>query len=333
MVMTSAHRTRRVLATAVLATACLGLGLPLGSPASAAPATAQASSGNPFGGGGNGRRVGNCYVVASPRYLGFSCGGSGSNDINVKEILGKNGDEHPCWNVALTDSELKAVGHENTDDYTYYWEFCVTDGISIEANIFKPRIRTSLVRLFKGQEPKTLTSKLARYLEPYGSYGAVPEPIVGTSPSDHPRVNTPVSFYDLNKRPDVTIVDPRVAGVKLVASVASTRVYPYGQDPGQYGETGSDYTCDGFGYVAKRGETERDHPNSKGGCWFTYDRASYDAGSEAVGDEGRFAAKMETHWNVKLVTPDGTFSPPDLNFDKPGTSNIQVTQVKALVVR
>ena len=288
--------------------------------------------------GGSGPMNG-CTVVANPAFLGFSCGGHGSGSVNVRKVLSNwpgpsacwGEREKPSWDVPLTEVELKAVGQENSDETTWYWHYYVSSGIDQEANIFAPKIETSLKAVHPPEQPCTLTSSLATYLRPYGAYTSVMRPIVATSPAGHPRVNSWVSFFNANGQDHVEVNDHRVPDVTLVADLVSTKVYPYGQTGGHT------FTCEGGGYQAKKGEGPRDVPNSEGGCWFKYERSSDD---QFTGDryEGRFAAKMETHWDVRLVTDEGTFTTLDgsgegLEFDKPGVSRLQVTQVEAVVVR
>lgn len=280
--------------------------------------------------------TGGCNVVASPAYFGFSCGGKGgsSNRPPVSKLLpGPPYDETPCWHVPLSQVELDAVGKQNTDDLKWFWRYSVWTGISVADNVFEPRIETTLVPLTPQQERNRckLTATLLSYLTNFASYSTVPRPIITSSPAAHPRVNSYVSFFDASGKDEVTVTDARAPGLRLVASLDYTTVYPYG-----YGK-GHQFKCEGGGHRAKEGEEPQTDKaaealNKKGGCWFKYDQASYDQ-YQRSDYKGYFPAKMETHWTVQLLDAGAPQLATPLDFDKPGVSQIQVTQVKAVVVR
>lgn len=286
---------------------------PTGPPAGG-DETTTGSGGATDSGGTNVGSAGNCAVVSSPSYLGLSCGTGSADTRSPKEILGKS-DVPGCWNDKLTQAELDAMGLENRDGNTWYWERCLT-GIDPKTKELEPGgIKITVGLVSKGPDDKVVT------LDPhqqvlvalFSKDGTIPPPIAGVSPNARPRVGGWVSFFDGTD--DEVTVD--AGAVILRAHVARLLVEPLGEGKAPQ------VTCAGSGYRAQRGETRADHP---AGCWYRYQQSSADE------DGNSYPVTMTAHWVVDVSADGGATFSRFNTFDKSQTTEVPVTEIQAIVV-
>ncbi len=265
--------------------------------------------------------VGSCAVVASPTYLGLSCGSSSLGGLTPKQILGK--DPVPdCWHDALTEAELGGIGVQNTPGAagaTWYWERCLK-GIDPETKQLEPggiRFTNGLVQIRNGDPVKHLTDNQQDLVDVYGGESQVPSPVAVTSPSVRPRVASWVSFF--NGSQDSVVV--QAGSAELRARVTSIDVRPLGPTEGPV------VSCPGSGYRAAKGETREDHPS---GCWHRYAHSS--AGQQRVNSQGlpSYPVRITAHWAVDVVV--GGVVTPFNTFTKSAETTLPVTEIQAIVI-
>lgn len=254
--------------------------------------------------------VGNCAVVASPSYLGVSCGTGKSGQVIVKKVLGD--DPVPtCWHEPVSAEELAAFGYGETPGAAWYWEWCVT-GITKEPNRFDPEFQVGLVAIRDGQPVTTLTVNQTDLIDFARGADVMPFPIAVVSPISHPRVGAWVSYFN-GTDDEVTV---QTGGITLRAQVDSIRVEPYGEGAGDA------VTCAGSGFHARRGDT----PATAPGCWVKYDRSS------AAEPDNQFWVWISAHWVVDISTDGGANWTRFNEFDKAQNTIVPVTEIQTLVV-
>ncbi len=264
-------------------------------------------------GGTNYDSVGNCAVVSSPSYLGMSCGTGSGDRRTVKQILGD--DPVPgCWNDPLSGAELEAMMLENRDGNTWYWERCLTGIDPKTKKVEKGGIKITVGLVSKGPDDKvvTLTHNQNVLVTLYSKDGTIPAPIAGVSPNARPRVGGWVSFFD-GTDDAVTVT---AGAVVLRAHITRIDVEPSGAGVSPM------KSCAGSGYRAQRGETPADHR----GCWYRYPQSS------ATQHDNAYPVNMTAHWAVDVSDNGGATFRPFNTFEKSQVTNVEVTEVEAIVV-
>ncbi len=265
--------------------------------------------------------VGSCSVVASPTYLGLTCGSSSLGGLTPKKILGD--DPVPdCWHDALTEAELAGIGLHDTagpGGSAWYWERCLK-GIDPETKQLEPggiRFTNGIVSIRNGDPVKHLTDRQQDLVDMYGGESQVPSPVAVASPSVRPRVGAWVSFFNASR--DTVVV--AAGSAELRARVTSIDVRPLGRSDGP------NLSCPGSGYRAQAGETREDHPS---GCWYRYLQSS--AGQDRVNSQGQpsYPVLITAHWAVDVVV--GGVVTPFNTFTKSAETTVPVTEIQAIVV-
>ena len=225
----------------------------------------------------------NCHIVSGPQYIGGVCAGSSSDGKTPKEILG----DEPvpdCWDEAVTDPELAAMGKANVPGpggITYYWHSCLS-GIDKKTKKVEPggiQIKTWLIHLDNGTPPQTLLPNQQILVNSQKGHGVVPDPVAVSTPADHPRVGLDVAF--VNGGDGELNVSP--FGAVIHAYVDHTWVEPLGA--GLAPKIG----CPGNGTPAEPGQQRAE---GDGLCWYRYLHSS------AGQPEGKYQAQITAHWVV-----------------------------------
>lgn len=276
------------------------------------------STGDATGDGGRTGTVSHCAVVAVPSYLGVSCAGAADwGAKTVKQILGK--DPVPgCWDEALSDTELSAMGLSNQagpQGYRWYWERCL-HGIDPKTKTIQPggiSIDVGLTKIDNGQKTKQLTQRQQQLVAAEDNNAGVPAPVAGVTPSSHPRVGQWVSFVDGTA--DEVVVP--AGAVTLRARVTGLDVEPLGAGGGD------EVSCPGTGVKAQAGDSPATEP---AGCWYKY------AHSSAAQPQEAYPVRMTAHWTVETSVPGGGGWVPFTEFTKSQTTRLPVTEIQTLVV-
>lgn len=255
-----------------------------------------------------------CRLVAGPRYIGATCGSSGTGAGSLAAWIESTlaGRELPgCWHEMLTRAELDELGLiEDLAGSVWVWEKCLhgVDPNTFETSSDGAEISQLYTRIAEEDYVHLLTEQRA-VVDRLGDNNRVPPPVLGTSPSAMPLVNQDVSFF--NAGDDVVAVN--AAGVVMRARVVGLRI-----ETGDV--TGEVIECAGNGF---RAAVHQNPSNAPQGCWYSYQ------GSSIGLDHDAFDSRVIAIWEVEVNYGNGW--QPFHSFERALYQRLQVNEVQAVV--
>lgn len=255
-----------------------------------------------------------CRLVAGPRFIGATCGSSGTGSGSLAEWIESTlaGRDLPgCWHEIMTRAELDELGLiEDLSGAVWVWEKCL-HGVhpeSFEISDEGAEISQFYTRIWVEDYVHLLVEQRA-VVDRLGDNNRVPSPVLGTSPSSMPLVNQHVSFF--NAGDDTVAVN--AAGAAMRAQVVGLRV--------ETGDVRGDVVqCPGNGF---RAATHQNPTNTPQGCWYAYQ------GSSIGLDQDAFDSRVIAIWDVEVNYGNGW--QPFHSFERALYQRIQVNEVQAVV--